>query len=197
MKRLATLHVPSLTALLALLSATLLAASALYSSAAPRAQAADEMPADLSLGVTVSGPSVSETPAGALPETTANPDSESTPDMEAATPEEDPSSDEASMETEVPPTEDTSYAEPQSDPSDSVGAGEVSYPGGAPGFDADGIPVGPDMTRAEESGLPMAGGVSASPAETLLQEAERRFEDGSAPEVLAVDAATGRLEYGA
>ena len=196
MKR-SIVHALPTIAFAALPCAALLTAGILCLSATPRAQAADEPLADSALGVTVSGPIISETPVTPSFDAVGGAQADALSSAETPASEEPPSLDAALEESGISPLEDVSKPDAESESSDRAPTDEVSYPGGSVGFDADGIPVGPDMTRAEESGLPMAGGVSANPAETLLEEAERRFEDGSSPEVIAVDGATGRLEYGA
>lgn len=69
------------------------------------------------------------------------------------------------------------------------------------GLDADqladlaGTPCGPDATRALETGVPMAGGASASPADVLLAVAAQACQRDAAPQVEGCDPATGRIAY--
>lgn len=53
----------------------------------------------------------------------------------------------------------------------------------------------PDMTRALETGMPACDGVSANPADVLLQVAVLAYDNGLSPQVAGVDESTGRVIY--
>lgn len=57
------------------------------------------------------------------------------------------------------------------------------------------LPTGPDTTWATETGMPVEGGVSAEPIETLMQTIEERVACGDGAVALQVDGNTGTVEY--
>ncbi len=57
------------------------------------------------------------------------------------------------------------------------------------------LPMGPDMSGAVESGMPMEGGVSAEPAEALMQTIEEQAFYGNEAVALQIDGLTGIVEY--
>ncbi len=61
--------------------------------------------------------------------------------------------------------------------------------------DTPSFPDGPDMTHAEETGMPVAGGTSSDPFEVLLAVAREQQERYGAPPIVAADEATGRISY--
>lgn len=61
--------------------------------------------------------------------------------------------------------------------------------------DAPSFPDGPDMTHAEETGMPVAGGTSSDPFEVLLAVAREQQEKYGAAAIVATDEATGRISY--
>ncbi len=146
--------------------------------------------------VTVTSPDTDEAAAASAEEETGGasddnrddlgeePDRQAVPDG-AAQPQA-PAYDEASGEDGDPPAETAG--------TDVVGVARVLDAAAA--ADLEGTPYGPDMTRAEETGVPVANGVSADPMEALLAVVRRQQESGSSVKVVAADPATGRVVYG-
>lgn len=90
-------------------------------------------------------------------------------------------------------TEEDADAHPNENEHDS----EHSEAAPSPNSDAFGEegPTGPDATLAEATGMPMAGGPSASPLETLLQVVAKYQDRDIAAAVEAYDEATGEVVY--
>ncbi len=103
----------------------------------------------------------------------------------------------AGAETGESPDEGTEEADAGTAAAEGLeGIGVARALDAAAAADLEGTPYGPDMTGAEETGLPVAGGASADPMEVLLAVVRQRQAEGFPVTVEMADPATGRVVYG-
>lgn len=133
-----------------------------------RAQA---LSADDGLGYTVTPPQ--SDPEEAPPSTDAAPDTPPAAEAELL--------DDADPDNPAQPVEEAPAQTPASPPDDA----QDTFEG----------PTGPDTTRAEATGMPVSGGVSAEPMDALLEALAKHHGARSAAPVVFADAATGHVAY--
>jgi hypothetical protein len=124
-----------------------------------------------------------------LPTSLAETDPQELPAAEAAA-EEAPTAEEApaTEEQDAPADENADQAATEEEP-----PAETSYVDGLPVVD--GGTVGPDMSGAQEAGLPVAGGVSCNPLDVLLLAVEQNQAVGLDVYVTSADSESGSVAY--